>query len=413
MIRLPSLLLLLILVASGLVGCTPGGSGSSPSRIGAAGDADPSIREVLVPAGAESGRPRFSGDGEQVLLSWTEPTGDSVHVLRYARWTDRGWSEPQTAASGRNWFVNWADTPGVARWNGDGLLAHYLVTQANQDNPYAYDIHLATSNDGIWGGLPMLNDDGTATEHGFVSVVPGLNALVWLDGRGYETTSSMSLRFARMSPEGVASETAVLDDRVCDCCPTDAARTESGAVVVYRDRSPDEVRDIAIVRLVDGDWTEPALVHTDGWEINGCPVNGPAVAAAGEKLVVAWFTGAADQPRVLIAFSEDGGATFAPPIRLDDGDPVGRVDVVFDQDGTAVVSWLERNGEAVALRIRSVRAGGPASATTIANLPAGRESGYPALASVGDSILVAWTDPDHSVALRTAMVARPDPSPGD
>ena len=36
-----------------------------------------------------------------------------------------------------------------------------------------------------------------------------------------------------------------LDDRVCECCSTSAAMTANGPVIVYRDRSADEVRDIA------------------------------------------------------------------------------------------------------------------------------------------------------------------------
>ena len=404
MIRLSPLFALPLLLGSGLLGCNSNDSGSRSESISGTSATNGAIREVSVPAGRESGRPRFSRANNQLLLSWTEPTEDSLNALRYATWAGSGWSEPQTAVTGRNWFVNWADTPGVVGWHDGGLLAHYLVSQANEDNPYAYDIHLATSSDGEWDDPATLNDDGTATEHGFVSVIPGLNAFVWLDGRGYETAGAMSLRFARLNAEGVFSDAAMLDDRVCDCCPTDAVQTEHGAVVVYRDRSSDEIRDIAIVRLVDGRWSEPVLVYADGWEINGCPVNGPAIAAAGEHVAVAWFTGAGEQPRVLAAFSSDGGASFGPPIQVDDGEAIGRVDIVFSDDGAAAVSWLEQDGEAVALRVRGVGADGAAPARTVAHFAAGRASGYPALAVLGDSLLVAWTDPDETIPLRTAVL---------
>ena len=407
MIRFIPLFALPLLLAPGLLGCNPDDSGSRSEVSSGTIVTNGSAREVSVPAGPQSGRPRLNWGNNQLLLSWTEPAEDSLNALWYATWTGSGWSEPQTAATGRNWFVNWADTPGVVGRHDGGLLAHYLVSQANEDNPYAYDIHLATSSDGVWNDPTLLNNDGTPTEHGFVSVIPGLDAFVWLDGRGYETTDAMSLRFARLDAEGVFSDSAVLDDRVCDCCPTDAVQTEKGAVVVYRDRSPDEVRDIAIVRLVDGRWSEPASVHADGWEINGCPVNGPAVAAAGERVAVAWFTGAGEQPRVLAAFSSDGGASFGPPTQVDDGDAIGRVDIVFSDDGTATVSWLERDGEAVALRIRGVHADGVTPARTVAHVAAGRASGYPVLAVLGDSLLVAWTEPEAEVPLRTAIL------PGD
>ena len=409
MIRFSLLFALPLLLALGLLGCNSDDAGSGSEPASSTTVTSESIREVSVPAGLDSGRPRLSRANNRLLLSWTEPAEDSLNALRYATWTGSGWSEPQTAAAGRNWFVNWADTPGVAGRHGGGMLAHFLVSQENEDNPYAYDIHLATSSGGVWGDPTLLNDDGTATEHGFVSVIPGLDAFVWLDGRGHEATGAMSLRFARLNAEGDFFDSAVLDDRVCDCCPTDAVQTENGAVVVYRDRTPDEIRDIAIVRLVDGRWSEPALVHADGWEINGCPVNGPAVAADGERIAVAWYTGAGGQPRVLAAFSSDGGETFGPPIQIDGGEAIGRVDIVFSHDGTAAVSWLEQDGEAVTLRIRGVYADGAATRATpprtVARIAAGRASGYPVLAVLGDSLLLAWTDPEAETPLRTAVLS--------
>ena len=63
------------------------------------------------------------------------------------------------------------------------------------------------------------------------------------------------------------------------------ACVNTACVPVYRDRTEAEIRDIAIVRLVDGIWSDPALVSADGWEIAGCPVNGPAIDSAGGRPV--------------------------------------------------------------------------------------------------------------------------------
>ena len=54
--------------------------------------------------------------------------------------------------------------------------------------------------------------------------------------------------------------------------------TADGPVVVYRDRSEQEIRDISIVRLHDGKWSQPSSVFEDNWKINGCPVNGLSFA---------------------------------------------------------------------------------------------------------------------------------------
>jgi len=65
-------------------------------------------------------------------------------------------------------------------------------------------------------------------------------------------------------------------------------------------------------RHVDGAWANPVATGAEGWEIEGCPVNGPAIAAAGDRVAVAWFTAAGDTPRVRFASSTDGAASFGP-----------------------------------------------------------------------------------------------------
>ena len=83
---------------------------------------------------------------------------------------------------------------------------------------------------------------------------------------------------------GVAENEEELDARVCDCCQTAAVATQRGLLVAYRDRGPDEVRDISVVRFESGRWTEPHPLHSDGWKIAGCPVNGPAMDATSDHV---------------------------------------------------------------------------------------------------------------------------------
>jgi len=146
----------------------------------------------------------------------------------------------------------------------------------------------------------------------------------------------------------------VIDDRVCECCPTAAALTSEGPIVAFRDRSQDEIRDIAVSRLVDGRWSEPAAVHRDNWQINACPVNGPALGASGRDVAVAWFTVAEDLGHVFVAFSSDAGRTFGAPVRVDDVSALGRVDVELLPDGAAIVSWIEVADKRSEFRIRRV-----------------------------------------------------------
>lgn len=361
--------------------------------------------------------------GDRPALSWVE-TRDDGSALRFATWEGEGWSTSRTAAEGTGWFVNWADRSGIVALEDGALVAHYLVAHGT-DNPYAYDIRLTRSGDGgrTWSAPITPHRDGTPTEHGFVSAVPqedGSLLVAWLDGRGYHPVAAvhdeeahdphdeMSLRVATLTADGRLMDEVQLDHRTCDCCPTAATAVPGGALVAYRDRSASEIRDIAVVRLQSGSWSAPATVHTDGWHIDGCPVNGPALAAEGAHVAVAWFTGAEDASHVRLAFSEDGGETFGSPVMVDDGRPLGRVDVAWLDDGRALVSWLEQAGEGAELRVRLVSAAEePFPSHRVAAVDAGRETGMPRLLLADGTVFVTWTKPGEraQVRLATARIA--------
>jgi hypothetical protein len=218
----------------------------------------------------------------------------------------------------------------------------------------------------------------------------------------------MTLRTATIGRDGLrGGPDGELDARVCDCCQTDAALTTDGPVVVYRDRSAREVRDIAVVRLVGSRWSEPAQVHADGWQIDACPVNGPAIAARGREVAVAWFT-APDMPRVRLAFSSDAGRTFSRPVEVANGEVTGRVDVVLLDDGRAVVSWLQQAAAGAEIRAQAFDRDGPAgAAVTVAATSVQRASGFPQLVRAGGGLLFAWTDAGQPAQVRTAYATLP------
>jgi hypothetical protein len=366
---------------------------------------------LSIPAAAGAAQPHLAASERALYLSWTEPA-DSGHALRYSVWNGNEWSPAATVTSGRDWFVNWADFPSLVPVGGTGLVAHWL--QRSGPGTYAYDVMMRRSDDGgvTWSQPFRPHTDGTATEHGFVSIFEfqdGAGA-VWLDGRQYAdvpgrpATKEMTVRFAALGSGGAGADLE-LDARACDCCQTDAALTSRGPLVVYRDRSPEEIRDIAVTRLVDGAWTQPRLVHADNWKIEGCPVNGPQVGAQGENVVVAWFTAANDSPRVHVAFSGDAGATFGAPVRVDGGDPVGRVDVLLLDEERALVVWLERTAGAAEVRGRLVtRDGAQSEPKVIAAVKASRAGGFPRMARLGDDVILAWNEPGEPGRIRAVRL---------
>lgn len=359
---------------------------------------------INVPSIGKSHLPRLKASDGKLYMTWVEQE-DSLAILKYSYYEGETWSAPKTITSGTDWFVNWADFPAVGV-NGDYVLTNIL--QKSAEGTYDYDIKLQlTKGYEIIKTDFLLNTDGIPAEHGFVSMqaYDGGFYASWLDGRntknGDKAINQMSLRSAYIDLEGTITEDTEIDARVCDCCNTATAITNNGPIVVYRDRSATtpEIRDMAIVRRVDGKWTQPKVIGSDNWELNGCPVNGPAIDTKENQVVVAWFTAQDNNPRVLTAFSMNNGENFGTPIRLDSGNAIGRVDAGFLEDGSALVSWLEPQGETVVLQVARVyKDGHQDSPITITNTSAERQSGFPQLELLGNQVFVAWTDVDGNLS---------------
>lgn len=378
------------------------------------------IEQMPSPAAPDSAQPQLTVSSRGVLLSWIERSGDRA-TLKFSELSEGRWSPPRVVASGTDWFVNWADVPSVARLTDGTLVAQWL--QKSGTGTYAYDVRLSYSSDDgrTWASAITPHHDGTPTEHGFVSLFPTGNGvgLVWLDGRAKgggdhgssHGPSDMSLRFGAFDRTWKQTADLPIDARVCDCCPTAAAVTSDGPIVVYRDRSDKEVRDIYVTRFESGKWTAGRPVNSDGWQISACPVNGPSVSASGKQVAVAWFTGVNDKPRAFGAFSADAGRSFGSPIRLDDEASLGRVDIELLPDGSAAAAYVEVTSRGAQLRIRRIQPDGTRSdAVSIAGLGRDRSSGYPRMAEHEGELVFAWTDRESASQVRVAIAKLPRPS---
>ncbi len=400
-------LLLSCLILSFFVGCA-----TQPVDV-----SDPrSIPMIGVPAGAGSAAPNLSMDSEgRVLLSWIEPGHQGRDRLRFSVLEPGGveWSSPETVAEGADWFVNWADFPSLIPLPAGRLAAHWLAKIG--PDTYAYGVNVALSDDGgrSWNDPVTPHSDGTETEHGFVSMLPtedGSVSAVWLDGRQMADPDGgdMSLMHALIRPDGSVHAETLLDDRVCECCQTSAAPVPGGQLLVYRDRSADEIRDISILSYRDGAWSEPRVLSEDGWEIYGCPVNGPSISASDEDVAVSWFTSAHDEPAVWLVFSDDAGETFQTPVRIDDGRPLGRVEVLT-LSSSAFVAWMEQTDDGAEVRLKQVDHGGSVVGFwTVANTREERSSGFPQLVGDSERLVLAWTEAGNPSYLRTAIMSSRD-----
>jgi hypothetical protein len=373
-----------------------------------AADRAPAIEPLPSPAGANSSAPQMTVEGDRAILSWIERSGKQA-VLKFAERTAGGWSEARVVVSSERLMVNSADVPSVRALPDGTLAAHWM--EENGPDPEAYDLRVAWSTDGrSWSAPVAPNRDKTISQHGFGSLFPmpdGGTGLVWLDGRAtHGDEGDMQLRAAVFDKAHKPLSDTVIDSRVCECCPTSVALTADGPIAAFRNRSPGEIRDIYVTRLSAGRWTMPVPVHRDNFKIEGCPVNGPSIAARGRDVVVAWFTAPKDVNRSYLAFSHDGGRTFGAPVRADDVESLGRVVVALKKDGSAIVGWVESAGQMPQFSIRRVEPNGTRSpAVVVANQSGTR---YPRMALVRDEVVLAWTESEQeSSRVKTARTAVP------
>jgi len=406
--------LLLIAAILWLNGCSSQ-TGSSNTTGSADLDTGMKMIEIPTPAKVGSEEPNFSvtQDGT-AYLSWIETSENEPTQLLFSRLNSGVWTSPKLIAQGDKWFANWADYPVLAAHPSGLLMAHFL--QKSGPSYFAYDVKITVSDDhgDTWTTPRILHSDDTQTEHGFVSMLPLAQDrffITWLDGRNTSTNDemdhgAMTLRGAFIDQNGEVIEEVELDPMVCDCCQTGAAITSGGPVVVYRDRSEEDIRDISIVRYINGQWTKPKPIYGDNWKIAGCPVNGPKAAARDNQLAIAWFSASNNQPKVQVVFSKDGGASFGDPIRVDDGHPLGRVDVVLHQTGSAMISWIENQPEnGPQINLVNVSADGRKEASIpLVSTNSSRASGFPQLELFKNQLLMAWTDIDSLSQVKTLRI---------
>lgn len=366
----------------------------------------------VLPVQNAAAQPSLSQAADGSLnLSWIERTSDG-HRLRFARYRNGRWTAPATIASGDNWFVNWADFPSTTQLPDGTLWAHNLVKRGA--GTYAYDVVLYRSRDkgASWSKPFTVHDDGTESEHGFATMWPWSAselAIAWLDGRetagapghdhdhhGPDQTGgkAMTLRAAVFDGNGKRVHEWPLDARTCDCCQTDSTLTAKGPLVIYRDRSPEEIRDIFTLRFDSGKWREPQRVAEDNWLMPACPVNGPAIAAAGDSVWAAWYTAPEEIPALRIAYSDNAGTEFRHTRTFKSGPSMqGRVDLAANANGAWMV-WLEESeSQSLWLSRLDRQLNTVGSPVLVAKLQGkGRATGFARMQAVGKSVYIVWTD---------------------
>ena len=364
------------------------------------------VDPVTNPSGKSSVQANWSAapDGS-VVLSWVEPTASGSYALRYAVRHGSQWSEAHTAATRGHFFRQPAELPEVVAVSDKQWMAHWV--EMPSEAAETENVYVSSSTDGVhWSPPAMAHHDRSPVEHGLASMISsgnGETSVFWLEALHGEDSPVYLMR-TLVDATGKEIREERLDGDVCACCPTAVARTTKGLVVAYRDHTPEDIRDISILRFENGKWSQPKTLNADNWKLNACPTNAASVAAKGDRVAVAWFTGAQDSPRVQVAFSNDAGATFSKPVLVSTGHAFGYTSVVMDDDGNAIVSWLEQGGQAgTRVLVRQVAAAGAAG--PVAQVAEGGRMalGYPRLVHASAGTFIAWGD---SKQVQTAQLKK-------
>jgi hypothetical protein len=340
-----------------------------------------------------------------------------------------------------------ADPEIVVLWNARRTVTSIKMSKSRDGGKsFAAPVTLSSSDAAGDRGWPSLTVDGHGTSHA-----------IWVDHRGLAAARREGATHThgaghggdRATHDGVAMAqksglyfaslpvsggNAVVEHELtagtCYCCKTALVTGRDDVLyAAWRHVYPGNFRDIAfsVSRDRGRTFSAPVRVSEDGWEIHGCPDDGPAMTVDKRGVVhVIWPTvigGGTDEPQgALFYASTSDGRTFTPRVRIPTlGSPKpGHPQIVADDRGRVAVAWDEViDGQRIAVvrevhqstSGRPVTFGDPLRLTTnstnitnatdasVATSPAtgsaasvaSDASTYPILASTSRGLLAVWT----------------------
>ena len=385
--------------------------------------AGPAAVVTLAVAGRSNSAPWIAAQGRDVAVTWAAASGGKSDIF-VAMSTDAGatFSDPvhvnTVPGEGR---VGGEIPPRVALRGRARTTPEVVVAWNATDR--GTQIKIARSVDGgkTFGTPASLQPAGAAGDRGWHSLTlddEGVAHLLWLDHRGLSgpktehahgvaaddtdgvaMAQTSSLYYASFGAR-VSTERAVTSG-VCYCCKTAIVALPGGTLVsAWRHVYAGNMRDMAFTMSRDGgaSFAPPARVSADGWSINGCPDDGPALAAGpDERVHIVWPTVIPGTEPVGALFYSTLGAsgTFASRTRIPTlGSPKpSHPQVVVDGSGRMVVAWDESWGgvRTAAYSVAERAADGAVRFGPAMRFAAEGPTLYPVMAGLADGVVAAWT----------------------
>ena len=380
-----------------------------------------SAEVTLAVSGRTNSTPWIAGRGNFVAVVWgASQKGAGDIFLAVSRDGGRRFTAPvQVNATAGEARISGEIAPRVSLSSGvDANTPEIAVLWNAKKDGTA--IRLARSHDGgkTFTAAQTLQPAGAKGDRGWGAMAldsKGAAHAIWLDHRamaeggehsghkgehdGVAMAQKSALYYASASPTGVRERS--LFPGVCYCCKTAMAIAPDGAIyTAWRHVFAGNFRDIAFSVSRDGgaSFAPMTRVNQDGWSINGCPDDGPAMAIDSSGTVhLAWPTVSNEAGVILYATSRDG-KSFSKPVQVPTfGTPkASHPQIAIDGSGQVFVGWDEVRNGARSAGIVSAGAKGAAFGTPESLGPA---TMYPVMAAAERGLVAAWTSgtPDQSV----------------
>lgn len=314
----------------------------------------------------------------------------------------------------------------VVLWTARGAATEIKAARSN-DGGRTFDPAVVLQSTAAPGdrGWPAMTVDERGTVHA-----------VWLDHRGVAAAGGSGhhhskktdagydgvamaqksgLFYASIDAASVSAERPIAAG-VCYCCKTALAAGGSGTLyAAWRHVYPGNLRDIAfsISRDAGHSFRPPVRISEDGWAINGCPDDGPALAIGsdGEAHVVWPTVLPGDTPEAAIFYaSTRDGRQFTPRVRVPTpGTKPSHPQIVVDRSGRLLVAWDDSVSGQRTAAVREIQRGadgGVAFGPVVPLAPAAPGSS-PVLAPVDGGVIAVWTSPGNPSRVMTRRIHLP------
>jgi YHS domain-containing protein len=190
--------------------------------------------------------------------------------------------------------------PKVAIKADGTIIAVYETSVPSDSNRFAGFVHYLVSTDKgkTWTDPACVHADTTrGKSHSFAAITrlsDGEIGASWLDESFDRKVGGRPVMFAKTGSNNRFENERIIDSAACQCCRIAISSNPGNRITVaFRDIINDSIRDMSVSTSDDNGktFTRAVSFSKDGWVINGCPHNGPAVAATNNRIYATWFTG--------------------------------------------------------------------------------------------------------------------------